>query len=39
MHRMEPITEDLSLPKQNMFFIEMESENHEDVVKIYSYKF
>ena len=24
---MEPVTEDLSLPKQNMFFIEMESEN------------
>ena len=24
---MEPITEDLSLCKQNMFFIEMESEN------------
>ena len=24
---MEPITKDLSLPKQNMFSIEMESEN------------
>ena len=24
---MEPITEDLSLRKQNMFFVEMESEN------------
>ena len=31
---MKPITEDLSLRKQNMFFIEMESENCISIEKI-----
>ena len=31
---MEPITEDLSMRKQNMFFFEMESENWTPIEKI-----